>query len=49
MSPDFDKLIKILVAEREDGCRDRVVIGGLDGFLAVWIREATAETGPAID
>jgi ATP-dependent DNA helicase RecG len=47
MSPDFDKLIKILVAEREDGCRDRVVIGGLDSFLAVWIREATAETGPA--
>jgi ATP-dependent DNA helicase RecG len=47
MSPVVDKLIKILVAEREDGCRDRVVIGRLDSFLAVWVREATAETGPA--
>jgi len=34
------KLIKILVAEREDGCRDRVVIGGLDKFLDLWLREA---------
>jgi len=40
MSPDFDKLIRILVAERKDGCRDHVVIGGLDSFLTVWVREA---------
>jgi len=45
MSLDFDKLAKILVAEREDGCRDRVVIGGLDKFLAVWLREAEMATG----
>jgi len=47
MSPDFDKLIKILVAEREDGCQDRIVIGGLDKFLAAWVREAGTETGSA--
>jgi ATP-dependent DNA helicase RecG len=46
MRPDFQKLIKILVAEREDGCRDRLVIGGLDSFLAVWLQEAGAATDP---
>jgi len=47
MSPDFGQLIKILVAEREDGCHDRVVIGGLAKFLAGWLREARATAGPA--
>jgi ATP-dependent DNA helicase RecG len=47
MSADLDKLIRILVAEREDGCRNRVVIGGLESFLAVWVREAGEQTEPA--
>ena len=46
MIPDFDKLARILVAEREDGCQDRVVIGGLGKFLATWLREARAAAGP---
>jgi ATP-dependent DNA helicase RecG len=40
MGADFDKLATILTAEREDGCRDRIVIGGLDKFLDTWLREA---------
>lgn len=40
MAADWDKLAKILVAEREDGCRDRIVIGGLDRFLDTWRHEA---------
>ena len=47
MSADLDKLIRILVAEREDGCRNRVVIGGLESFLALWVREAGEQTEPA--
>jgi ATP-dependent DNA helicase RecG len=47
MVPDFEKLTKILVSEREGGCLDRVVIGGLDKFLAAWLREARAAAGPA--
>jgi ATP-dependent DNA helicase RecG len=43
MGADFDKLARILVAEREDGCRDHIVIGGLDKFLDTWRREAQAE------
>jgi len=45
VSSNFAKLVRILVAEREDDCRDRIVIGGLDRFLTVWLREA--EAGPA--
>jgi len=40
MGPDFVKLIKILSAEQEDGNRDRIVIGGLESFLQVWLAEA---------
>jgi len=43
MGADFDKLATILIAERGDGCRDRMVIGGLDRFLATWLREARPE------
>ena len=45
MSLDFARLAKILVTELEDGCHDRVVIGGLDKFLATWLREARAAAG----
>jgi ATP-dependent DNA helicase RecG len=44
MGADFDKLATILTAEREDGCRDRIVIGGLDKFLDTWLREAQSQT-----
>jgi len=43
MNADLDKLAKILIAEREDGCQDRIVIGGLDKFLAAWLGEAEPE------
>ena len=36
MTTDFAKLVKILRAEQKDGCRDRIVVGGLEKFLAVW-------------
>jgi ATP-dependent DNA helicase RecG len=45
VSLDFAKLAKILVTEREDGCHDRVVMGGLEKFLATWLREARAAAG----
>jgi ATP-dependent DNA helicase RecG len=47
MGPDFGKLIKILSAEREDGYRDRVVIGGLESFIRVWLAEAQSVDDPA--
>lgn len=43
MGADFDKLARILIAEREDGCRDRIVIGGLDKFLDNWLQEAQSQ------
>ena len=39
-SPHSEKLVKILSAERADGCRNRIVMGGLDKFLALWRRDA---------
>lgn len=45
MGLDFARLAKILIAEREGGCQDRVVIGGLEKFLATWLREARAAAG----
>jgi ATP-dependent DNA helicase RecG len=47
MGPDFGKLIKILSAEQGDGNRDRVVIGGLESFLQVWLTEAQSADDPA--
>lgn len=43
MDLDCDKLIRILTAERADGCQNRVVIGGLDKFVTNWLQ--TAEAG----
>ncbi|MGQ9682929.1 MAG: ATP-dependent DNA helicase RecG [Anaerolineae bacterium] len=36
----FEKLTRILSMERDQGCPDRVVIGGLGKFLPFWIKEA---------
>jgi ATP-dependent DNA helicase RecG len=47
MVPDFGKLIKILSAEQEDGNRNRVVIGGLESFLQIWLAEAQSADDPA--
>jgi len=46
MGTDFNKLVKILRAEHKDGCRDRIVVGGLEKFLAVWFREASSTDRP---
>ena len=43
MSSAFDKLRRILVLEREQGCRNRAVIGGLERFLTYWEKEARSE------
>jgi ATP-dependent DNA helicase RecG len=40
MSTALDKLRRILVLEREQSCRDRAVIGGLERFLSFWQKEA---------
>lgn len=40
MSTAMDKLRRILVLEREQSCRDRAVIGGLERFLRFWQKEA---------
>ncbi len=39
-NPDYEKLIKVLRAERQDGSLDHKVIGGLEGFLAGWLGQA---------
>ncbi|MGC8787094.1 MAG: OB-fold nucleic acid binding domain-containing protein, partial [Anaerolineae bacterium] len=46
MGLDFDKLIKILTAEHADGCQNRIVIGGLDKFMATWLQAAEQESLP---
>ncbi len=43
MASAFDKLRKVLSLERDLGCRDKAVIGGLDQFISSWHREARAE------
>ncbi|MBN1399828.1 MAG: hypothetical protein JXA74_03265, partial [Anaerolineae bacterium] len=43
MSSSYDKLRRILLLEREQSFRNRVVIGGLGRFLAYWAREARTE------
>lgn len=43
MSSAFDKLRRILALERDQGCRDRAVIGGLGRFLTYWEKEARSE------
>ena len=39
MTIDLDRLAAILTAERNDGCRDRVVIGGLGKLADTWTRQ----------
>jgi len=51
-SAHSEKLVKILFAEHADGCRNRIVMGGLDKFLALWLRDAdgaSANQGSAAD
>ena len=43
MSLAFQKLRKIITLEREQGCVNRAVIGGLGRFLAFWEQEAAKE------
>ena len=40
MRSTLEKLTRILTMEREQGCPDRVVIGGLGKFLPFWVKEA---------
>jgi ATP-dependent DNA helicase RecG len=42
MSVDVDRLLAILTAERHDGCRDRIVIGGLGKLAETWLRQQSA-------
>ena len=43
MTSAFDKLTKILTLEKEQGCRNRAVIGGLEKFAPFWREEARQE------
>lgn len=43
MSSAYDKLRRILSLEREQGCRNRAVIGGFSRFLTYWEKEAKKE------
>jgi len=44
MSSAIDKLHRILSLEKEQGFRNRAVIGGLERFLSYWQREASEES-----
>jgi len=44
MSSALQKLQKVITLEREQGCVNWVVMGGLDRFLALWEQEATKES-----
>ena len=43
MSSAYEKLRRILALEKEQGCRNRAVIGGLSRFLSYWEKEARQE------
>ncbi|MGD8489436.1 MAG: hypothetical protein PVI68_10510, partial [Anaerolineae bacterium] len=43
MPTAFEKLIKILKLEQEQGYQNRAVIGGLEKFAEVWAQEARSE------
>lgn len=43
MSSAYDKLRRILALERDQGCHDRAVVGGLARFLAYWKKQARQE------
>jgi ATP-dependent DNA helicase RecG len=44
MASAFEKLTKILTLEKEQGYRNRAVIGGLEKFASFWHEEARQET-----
>ncbi|MCD6520378.1 MAG: DNA helicase RecG, partial [Anaerolineae bacterium] len=44
ISSPYEKLERILNLEREQGCQNRAVIGGLERFLRYWEKEAREET-----
>ncbi len=48
-SSAFAKLRRILLLEREQGCNDRAVIGGLDRYMQFWERQAREELGSRYD
>jgi ATP-dependent DNA helicase RecG len=48
MASAYDKLRRILGLEKEQGYRDRAVIGGLARFLTYWAKEARAEAELAL-
>ncbi|MFN8524099.1 MAG: ATP-dependent DNA helicase RecG [Chloroflexota bacterium] len=49
MSAEIESARRILLAEQRDGLRDRVVVGGLSGFVEKWRgRVATSRDGSAM-
>ena len=49
MASAFEKLAKILALEKEQGYRNRAVIGGLDKFATPWREEALREVPESAD
>ena len=49
MTSAFEKLAKILALEKEQGYRNRAVIGGLDKFATPWREEALQEAPESAD
>ena len=49
MTSAFEKLAKILALEKEQGYRNRAVIGGLDKFATPWREEALREAPESAD
>ncbi len=49
MASAFEKLAKILALEKEQGYRNRAVIGGLDKFATPWRQEALQEAPESAD
>ena len=49
MPSALEKLHKIVALEREQGCGNRAVMGGLDKFLTFWEQEAIKESDQAGD
>ena len=43
MPSALETLVKILKLEREQGCKDTAVIGGLSAFSASWVKDAHAQ------
>jgi ATP-dependent DNA helicase RecG len=43
MTSVVQRLLKILESEKQDGCRDKMVFGGLARFTDTWLKEAPQE------